>query len=523
MHPKGVYTDDEGIESYDSFGFSPQLRVNGFTVPTHVVFGTNAMEHGVNLLEEISREALVVHGWNAARLDTLLWELEPRGFQLDFLSISSPTPTFEDVADIVHALESSKMRIVIAVGGGCIIDAVKLAATVMSRNVTGISIKSPGLPVIVCSIPLLPAGGSEISSYSAIRNNISVERHRKKTLSFTQYFPTVSPDLCIIHPLSLYRANMVDVNEKILNLMATCFEIIVDGDAGYMSELLAQDALRTLVAIFDKAVTAHDARLLDREANFDKYFDFTVNDVGENDPLDPDDGHHRETQFFRRYGHAFDESVVVDICRLSVSVNSAKVGGGVKLSPMQFLADSLLSTDPDLITTDGDQYPSTFGTLVARMFPRYMLGILKWINDDTEEARQESPEKAYARVSVNKIAKILGASEHLAVENKIFDQGTNERNKNNIETFRDQMVKMMQVVDRILDRSDRIGPEPTGFSLDEIDEENHEQINNVRYVVNERDAYELSVKMGVVCGKDCIGSKLDPLLIGKILNDILKV
>ena len=132
MHPKGVYTDDEGIESYDSFGFSPQLRVNGFTVPTHVVFGTNAMEHGVNLLEEISREALVVHGWNAARLDTLLWELEPRGFQLDFLSISSPTPTFEDVADIVHALESSKMRIVIAVGGGCIIDAVKLAATVMS-------------------------------------------------------------------------------------------------------------------------------------------------------------------------------------------------------------------------------------------------------------------------------------------------------------------------------------------------------------------------------------------------------
>ena len=41
---KGTYIDDDAIASYDALGFSPQLRINGFSVPTHVIFGTNAME-----------------------------------------------------------------------------------------------------------------------------------------------------------------------------------------------------------------------------------------------------------------------------------------------------------------------------------------------------------------------------------------------------------------------------------------------------------------------------------------------
>lgn len=525
MHAKGVYTDDKEIKSYDSFGFSPQLRVGGFTVPTHVIFGTNAMEHGVNLLEEIGSEALVVHGWNAARLDTLLWELEPRGFRLDFLSIGSLTPAIEDVAEIVKTLERGKMRVVIAVGGGNIIDAVKLAATVMAHNVTGVSIVSPNTPVIMCSIPLLPAGGAEISSYSAIRSyNIDAREHRqKKKLTFKQYIPTISPDLCIVHPVSLYRASMADVNEKILNLMATCFEIIIDGDAGYMSELLVQDALRVLIIILDKAISAHEERFIDRENHFSEYFDFTVNDVDPNDPDDPG-GHHRQTQFFRRYGHSFDEGTIVDICRLSVSVNSAKVGGSATITPMQFLADCLVATDLDMTMTDGNQYSSTYASFIARIFPRYALALLDWIEDGAKESRRESPEKSYARVSMNKLAEILGASKFLVIENDGNCEGTGEREENDCWAFRCQMIKLMQIVDRITDRSDRVGPEPMEISLSDMSiEQNGEQSDRERYEISERDAYELSMKMGAICGKDCIGSRIDPLIIRKVLNEILHV
>ena len=525
LHAKGVYINDKEIKSYDSFGFSPHLRIGGFTVPTHVVFGTNAMEHGVNLLEEISSEALVVHGWNAARLDTLLWELEPRGFRLNFLSIASSIPTLEDVAEIVNTLERSKMRIVIAVGGGYIIDAVKLAASVMAHNVTGISIASPNTPVIMCSIPLLPAGGSEISSYSAISGGVNMdamEHNQIKRLTFKHYIPTISPDLCIVHPVSLYRANMADVNERILNLIATCFEIIIDGDASYMSELLVQDALRTLIVILDKAVTAYDTRLIDRQAHFSKYFDFTMNDVDENDPDDPH-GHHRQTQFFRRYGHTFDEGTIIDICRLSVSVNSAKVGGSVTITPMQFLADCLLATDRDLRETDGNQYTSTYTSFIARMFPRYALVLLDWIEDGTNEARQESPEKAYARVSINKLAETFGASKFFAIEDDGKNDGTSEQEDNSCRTFRSQMIKLIQIVDRIIDRSDRIGPEPTGISLDDMIVEDFGQTSIDRYEMSERDAYELNMKMRAVCGEGCIGSRLDPLNIRKMLNEILHV
>ena len=71
----------------DSLGFSSSLSSQGFRLNTQIIFGSNAIEHGVNLIEERTQKVLLVSGWNGARLDPILWELEPRGFKLDLCSV----------------------------------------------------------------------------------------------------------------------------------------------------------------------------------------------------------------------------------------------------------------------------------------------------------------------------------------------------------------------------------------------------------------------------------------------------
>ena len=249
----------------ENFGMSPTLRVGkGFQMPTQVIFGTNSIEHGVNLLEEQHSHMLVVHGWNAAEMDMLLWEIEPRGFHTEFYEISS-TPSLGDVDNIIQLLSAAKITAMIAIGGESVVDVAKVAAAVynggqcspigeqgIDKRADGNSadgeISTEQLPLLLCTIPLLPAFGAELSSTASLydQSNASDRVKSKK------YFRVPPPNLCLVQPLSINRADMININEHLLCLALQCIEILLS-DPGYLPELLAMTSLRDLIPILDMA------------------------------------------------------------------------------------------------------------------------------------------------------------------------------------------------------------------------------------------------------------------------------
>lgn len=262
--------------SSDSLGFSSKIRTSGYAVRTHLIFGSNSIEHGVNLLEEAADSALILYGWNAARIDTLLWELEPRGFTLSFYSLPD-RPTEYDIVNIIKLIVASNCKSLVAVGCGRVLDIGKIVATIFSTDLSDLNmlngylcknkiiemLKSENFSfssLFFCSVPLLPSYGAELSTTASLSCTNSInEANALSKFKIKSYLTTVQPDLCLVSPGNTHRAQMIGMNERIICLMAVCFDIIVSDD-GFIPEMIAYDSLHRLVGILEIAVQVRGNR-----------------------------------------------------------------------------------------------------------------------------------------------------------------------------------------------------------------------------------------------------------------------
>ena len=264
----------------DSLGFSSTLSNNGFFLPTQVIFGSNSIEHGVNLLEEKTNSVILVSGWNSARLDPILWELEPRGFRLGICCVTEET-SYENVHEVLAAIMQSDCGAVIAMGCGSVIEAAKLATMLINTHTdrhhlaelsaselgdliasmsTGEYLEPVG-GILLVSIPSLPSLGAELSAISAVRRDIkssstsgvssnsinrsvksgmpsgSEEQQIRREVS-KMYLRSAAPDLCLVQPSLTYRAPMALVHDRLLALIATSVDIILSDPGDSRSALL---------------------------------------------------------------------------------------------------------------------------------------------------------------------------------------------------------------------------------------------------------------------------------------------
>lgn len=268
----------------DSLGFSSTLTNNGFFLPTQVIFGSNSIEHGVNLLEEKTNSVILVSGWNSARLDPILWELEPRGFRLGICCVTEEA-SCENVHEVLAAIMQSDCGAVIAMGCGSVIEAAKLATMLINTHTDRqhlaklsavelgdliVSMSAGEYPepvggILLVSIPSLPSLGAELSAITAVRRDIksssttgdssnSINRSIGSTLQSgtssqseeqeirrevsKMYLRSAAPDLCLVQPSLTYRAPMALVHDRLLALIATSVDIILSDPGDARSALL---------------------------------------------------------------------------------------------------------------------------------------------------------------------------------------------------------------------------------------------------------------------------------------------
>lgn len=270
----------------DALGFSSNLSTKRFQLETQVIFGSNAIEHGINLIEEKTRNILLLSGWNNARLDPVLWELEPRGFQLHVCSISEE-PTCENILQIIAAALQCNCGAIIAMGCGSVLDSAKLATMLINshEDIESLANMSPiGLEeylvcynereyhkpdlcrVLLVTVPALPSMGAELSDIVALKKIIwqpnavqnkdemdnsaysvaplllvdeeqligaipqqeSVYVAQPKNRDICKmYVRAVNPDLSLVQPSLTYRAPMELVHDRLIALLATSIDIIL--------------------------------------------------------------------------------------------------------------------------------------------------------------------------------------------------------------------------------------------------------------------------------------------------------
>jgi alcohol dehydrogenase class IV len=175
-----------------------------FSTATQIIFGRGKLlEIGQNAKVRGSK-AMVVYGSSLNRSAQLISELDDHGIKYIMYSVKEE-PTIEVVRTGVEICRHEECDLVIAIGGGSIIDAGK-AIAILSANDgdivdylevigRGMEISNPGIPMI--AIPTTAGTGSEVTRNAVIG---APDHQVKVSLRSQHLLPTIAiidPDLTI--------------------------------------------------------------------------------------------------------------------------------------------------------------------------------------------------------------------------------------------------------------------------------------------------------------------------------------
>ena len=223
--------------------------------PTKIVFGQNSFDRlKAYLLDlNIKREILLVTGQNFIKKHGFLVQLHRMLYDksIHHFDKVSPNPNQEDICQGIQFVGNTEIELVIALGGGSVLDAGK-AIAILLKNPGSLNeylqgerkITQRGIPVI--AIPTTAGTASEVTCWATIWD---MERKNKYSLSHQWMFPEyaiVDPALTVPMPRTLTAMTGMDA---LTHAIESCWSL----NSQPISDVFALRAIRLIRNNIQKA------------------------------------------------------------------------------------------------------------------------------------------------------------------------------------------------------------------------------------------------------------------------------
>jgi alcohol dehydrogenase YqhD (iron-dependent ADH family) len=152
--------------------------------PTKVHFGKGIVGELGEAAAQLGQKALLVYGRgsvmrNGSYRDTK-GQLDKAGIEVFEFSGIRPNPVIEDVDQAAGIGIKEKVDMVVAVGGGSVIDSAKIIAVCISERCNGWDVmkglRDPRRAVPIIAVLTLAATGSEMNAVAVLQNNRAMEK-----------------------------------------------------------------------------------------------------------------------------------------------------------------------------------------------------------------------------------------------------------------------------------------------------------------------------------------------------------
>lgn len=214
-----------------------------FATATRILFGPGTLKEAGPETRALGRNALVVMGRNARRVQPLLDELRPAGLKCTTFAVASE-PTLNLVQEGAALARDAGCDVVVAMGGGSAIDAGKAIAALLANpgnlldylEVIGEGRPLPCSPAPFVAIPTTAGTGAEVTRNAVLA---SPEHRVKVSLRSPSMLPrlaVVDPDLTLGLPPEITATTGMDALTQVI-------EPYVCARANPLTDALCRDAI----------------------------------------------------------------------------------------------------------------------------------------------------------------------------------------------------------------------------------------------------------------------------------------
>lgn len=230
-----------------------------YDIPTKVYFGKGQIEQLKTLMPRYGRRALLVYGGGSIKrngiYDTACRLLEEAGIAHFDLAGVEPNPRLETVKRGVELCREKQIEVLLAVGGGSVIDCAKaVAAGACYEGDPWEFVKEPSriekaLPLV--TILTIAATGSEMDHIAVISNPATDEKIGTR-------HPLLRPRASILDPTYTFSVSPYQTAAGTADIMSHVMESYFTKTPGYLQDRVAEALLSTCIHYGPRAVRHPD-------------------------------------------------------------------------------------------------------------------------------------------------------------------------------------------------------------------------------------------------------------------------
>lgn len=228
-----------------------------FSMPTNVLFGKGQISNLPDAIKQFGKRVLLVYGGSSIKRIGVYDKVKSLLQDCEILELGGiePNPRIEKVREGVKLARENKVDVILAAGGGSVIDTAKAIAAAFYYEgdawemIASRSVITKTLPVV--TILTTAATGSEANFGAVISNE---ETNEKLGINSTALFPKVS----ILDPTYTFTVPAKQTAAGSIDIFSHLMEQYFVPSSTYMSDLLVESVMKTVVKYAPIALATPD-------------------------------------------------------------------------------------------------------------------------------------------------------------------------------------------------------------------------------------------------------------------------
>ncbi len=220
--------------------------------PTKLFFGKNCVQQMSKHIPSLGKKALIITGGSSCKkngsFNHVTEQLSKAGVEYIEFSGIKPNPRVDEVMQAIQLGRKEQVDIVIAIGGGSVIDSAKIIALCIPQNndpwkvMKGIQKPIKAIPIVV--VLTLAATGSEMNPFAVLQN-----QETKEKIGFGS--PLIFPSLSFCDPTYTLSVSKEYTAWGLADITAHALEAYFGEGNAYLSDKIVVSILKELIEIGD--------------------------------------------------------------------------------------------------------------------------------------------------------------------------------------------------------------------------------------------------------------------------------